>query len=208
MIHALIMPSLDDRIEFLLEDPKRLRVAELCDQEARTHNELAGLLGGEPGAVSAPTTMRKPHWRALIKAGTGGSRGARLWRLNQAWRPAVGEARRRLEQCADEAVIQTLADNDLLLVHLSSIGNACRALREPIPEVRWAAAVQGEGLALMLCIPRSDGGKAVARVVARLAEHGVAVPARLSIAEPISRDALAAWARDVVDQGAPRAILE
>jgi hypothetical protein len=195
-----------DRTAFLLEDPKRLRVAELCAQQPRSHGELAELMGITPGALSAPTTMRGSRWAALVPAGRGGRRGAQLWRLNRPWRPAVRDARCELDRGVPDQVEGAFAGNDLLLVPLSSIENACRALSDPLQELRWAASIQGEGLGLMLCMSQADHGRAVARVIRRLSAQGVAVPVRLSVEEPMGADALAAWARSVLEDGAPPAL--
>lgn len=194
------MASAGDRTAFLLEEPKRLRVAELCSQQPRSDGELAQLLDVAIGALSAPKTMRGKRWGALVPAGKGGPRGAQLYSLDPSWRPAVKAAREQLDLQVPHAVSNVLATSDLLLVRLNSLKDACRSLSDPWPEIRWAAPVQGEGMGLMLCVSRLDQARSVTRVITRLSDEGVEV-GRLSIDEPLSAADLAAWAQQVLTDG-------
>jgi hypothetical protein len=195
------MASEADRIAFLLEDPKRLRIAEWCASSPCSHGELAERLGEDYGALSAPRTMGLPRWKALIRAGKGGPRNAQLYRLSKTWNSAVVAARQELNRQTSAQVEGILNQADLLMIRLAGVKGACRALQAERSEIRWAAGVQGEGVGLMLCVSRDDQSRATMRLISRLGDEGVE-PVRISIDAPMSSEALASWARDVLDDGA------
>src|SRR4051794_4849191 len=106
------MASEADRNVFLLRDVKRLQIAEWCDQQPRTHGELAGLLEIEPSRLSAPRTMASSKWKALTTVGKG---SALRYKLTRSWRPAVQKAREQIDLEGSGQQQEVLGGVDLLL---------------------------------------------------------------------------------------------
>lgn len=154
-----------DRTAFLSE-PTRLRIAELCSEEALTLEEIAERLQRPSGSLSQPRTMRK-H-RALIaakKRGPSDSRGpAKAYRFNSssAWKEALDEA--RLRQRPSWAT----ANQDLLLIPLHGTAAACAAIAAGIDEIEWGARVGSERFGLVVAPEADIDGVNLIRVVEAL----------------------------------------
>lgn len=180
-----------DRTAFLSE-PTRLRIAELCRDEALTTQEIAAMLERPSGSLSQPKTMRK-H-KALIEAKkrrpSDGRGQAKAFRLNPAWKGALDEARLR-QRPAWSAVRQ-----DLLLIPLSETPAACVAIAAGIEEIEWGAQLGGERTGLVVAPEPGANGTSTIRVVEALRE--VTQLMRLQIGDVMSPNELREWSARAV----------
>lgn len=181
-----------DRTAFLSE-PTRLRIAELCRDEALTDEEIASLLNRPSGSLSQPETMRK-H-KALVRAKkrkpSDGRGPAAASRFNPApaWREALDEARRRRSAWAT-------TKQDLLLIPLRETPAACAAIAVGIPEIEWGAQLAGERTGLVVAPQADVDGASTIRVVEAL--ETVAEIVRLQLSNVMNPGQLRAWSARAV----------
>lgn len=176
-----------DRTAFLSE-PTRLRIAEICKDEALTFEEIAAMLERPSGSLSQPGTMLKHG--ALVedkrrRKRVDGRSKARAFRLAKSWRSNLGEAQeRRRPPWADR-------EQSLLLIPLSETPAACAAIASGIADIEWGARVNGESVGLVVA-PQSDAdGSSTVRVVQAL--QGVARITRLQLNQVMSPSELREW---------------
>jgi DNA-binding transcriptional ArsR family regulator len=176
-----------DRTRFL-EEPTRLRIAELCRDEALSLAEIAAELGRQPGSLSQHRTML--DWEALVAGEPRASDGrgqAKTYRLNNDWEEALVEARRRRRPSWPDA------RQELLLVPLADVPAACAAIAEGIADVDWGAEVRG-GMSGLVLAPALGGGSTV-RVIERLREIAPRV-VPLQLGDVMGPGELREWSRE------------
>jgi hypothetical protein len=194
------MESDEDRIAFLLEDETRLQIAQWCEAEELSREDLARRLNRPSGGLSAPTTMLNRG--ALRRAASRGSKGqagrrAKRLTLDPAWAVALHEALKR----RTPAVLER--GTAFLLVPLAETENACRALAAGIDEIAWGARLDGEQLGLILSPHPDVDSRAMIRAVAALARAG-AQPLRVQLQRPMAAAELREWAATVIEAALPR----
>lgn len=187
------MSSEADRIRFLGE-PTRLKVAGLCRDQWLTRGEIAGMLGREAGSLSQPTTMVKRGALEMKprKKGSDG-RDSTVFKLKVAWRSALDEARAR------GAPMWPAREQDLLVIPLQDVPEACAILAKGVPGIEWGARVSGArgGLGGLILAPSLDAdGANTVRVVAAL---GGSTPGlvRLQLGQVMGEAELRGWSTRV-----------
>lgn len=187
-----------DRTAFLLE-PTRLRVAELCSEEALTFEEIASRLNRPSGSLSQPRTMRK-H-KALVEArkrkAPDGRGSAKAFRFSSAkdWREALDEARLR------QRPAWATSKQDLLLISLRETPAACAAIAAGIDEIEWGAQLGGERTGLVVAPEIDTDGVSTIRVVEALGS--VAEVARLQLDRVMGPGELREWSARSVRRPGP-----
>lgn len=193
------MAAAQDRSGFLASNATRLQIAEWCEREAISREEIARRLNRPSGGVSAPTTMLRRQ--ALVNAGyagdRGGERGAELLRLSPGWKKALQEARRMRRPTALEP------GTDLFLIPLGSTESACRALAQAKgDDIEWGMQLDGEQLGMLLGARRHPRGLSAIRTAATL-EHAGVRPWRIRLKEPMTAEELRAWTAEVAGVDGP-----
>ena len=183
-----------DRTAFLSE-PTRLRIAELCREEALTLEEIAASLGRRPGSLSQPKTMRERKALLSGKRKPADGRGpAKTYRLNPAWEEALEEARSR------QRPPWATARQDLLLIPMSEMPTACAAIAGGVIGIEWGAQVRGERMGLVLAPESNSDSASTVRVLKAL--EAVAQIATLELGHVMSPGELREWsARAVREPG-------
>lgn len=189
-----------DRARFLAADPTRLRIAEWCEAEALTREQIADRLGRPSGGMSAPDTMlrRKALLHAgFAESGRAGGRKAELLRLSQTWRKPLLDALQLRRPGA------LMPDMDLLLIPLATTASACAVLARGNEDIDWGVRLDGEQIGLILG-PRSDANDGpTIRAVAALDREG-AKPVRVRLKQPMSAEELRRWALSVAGEDRAR----
>lgn len=182
-----------DRTSFLA-NPTRFEIANFCNSEWRSAEEIAEQLGRPSGSLSQPKTMagRKALQTKTRPAADG--RGTRVYRLNPRWRPDFEAARARQRPEAPAS------GQDLLLIPLSDTPEACALLVEGIEEIAWAAQLAGESVGLLVAPVVDPSGASTMRVLRALGPVGRQAR-RLQVKETMSAARLREWSRSVAADG-------
>jgi len=184
-----------DRISFLSK-PTRFKIAEFCDGEWRTLDEIGAMLDRAPGSLSQPKTMRKEgalKTKSRLGADGRGGTEARAYRLNPSWRNVLEMARTR-QRPELPAVGQ-----ELLLIPLAATSAACAKIVDGIDEVEWGARLTGETFGLLLAPAADATGASTSRVLEALGPVGHEAR-RLHLKEVMSPAGLQSWSRSVASR--------
>lgn len=191
------MPDRVDRIRFLAE-PTRLEIARLCRDHWLTRAEIAVKLGREAGSLSQPKTMLKRGALEMRprKKGSDG-RDSTTFHLKRGWRMVLDEAR------AQASPAWPTPGQDLLVIPIEEVPDACEVLAKGVPGIAWGAQANGGrgGLGGLILAPAVDAdGANTIRVIAALKGSTPGI-ARLQLGKTMSKTELQSWSARVGGRG-------